>query len=76
MVKESAKKILEHYGIGSIDSLKPTAHKPLSQAEQEYADALISISEKYGKFADRDEKGIWVGYVIEKQNDNGPNNSF
>lgn len=70
MVKKHIENMLAHYGIGNVGELKGEAKQPLHPAEQEYADALVSISEKYGKFADRDEKGIWVGYVIEKENDN------
>ena len=42
----------------------------LSPAEQEFAEAMHSIVEKYGKLSDYDENGIWVGYVNKSQNDN------
>jgi hypothetical protein len=41
----------------------------LHPAEQELADALLSIVGKHGKLADRDEKGIWVGYEGPEEND-------
>jgi hypothetical protein len=39
-------------------------------AEQEFADALIGIANKYGKLANDDGNGIWVGYVSPEENDN------
>jgi len=42
----------------------------LPPAEQEFADSLLSIVSKYGKLADRDKNGIWVGYQSSAQNDN------
>lgn len=42
----------------------------LPPAEQEFADSLLSIASKYGKLADRDENGIWVGYQTAAQNEN------
>lgn len=39
-------------------------------AEQEYVDALIGIAQKWGKLADNDENGIWVGYESAKDNEN------
>lgn len=41
----------------------------LHPAEKQLADALLSIVNKYGKLADRDEKGIWVGYESPEEND-------
>lgn len=76
MVNKNVSHILKHYGIGNTESLKsePTSiagkKYKLAPAEQEFADSLISITQKYGKLADRDKNGIWVGYVSEDQNDN------
>lgn len=44
--------------------------KKLPQPEQEYVNALLNITKKYGKLADKDGKGIWVGYVGPEENDN------
>lgn len=41
----------------------------LSPAEKEFADSLLSIAAKYGKLADGDENGIWVGYEGPEEND-------
>jgi hypothetical protein len=41
----------------------------LHPAEKQLADALLAIVKKYGKLADRDEKGIWVGYESPEEND-------
>jgi hypothetical protein len=37
--------------------------------EQELADALISITEKYGKF-NEDDTGVWAGYTPADENEN------
>lgn len=42
----------------------------LAPAEQEYADSMLRIVAKYGKLADYDDNGIWVGYVEKEDNDN------
>lgn len=42
---------------------------PLAEAEQKFADALLDIVEEYGKLADGDEKGIWVGYESASENE-------
>ena len=49
--------------------VKNTNHK-LAPAEQEFADALMSIAKKYGKLSNGDGNGIWVGYVDAADNDN------
>jgi hypothetical protein len=57
--------------MSGIENLKASAKGlKLAPAEQEYADALTSIADKYGKLSDYDENGIWVGYVKTSQNDN------
>ena len=42
----------------------------MAAAEREFANALLSIAQKYGKLSDNDGNGIWVGYVPEEENDN------
>jgi hypothetical protein len=42
----------------------------LAPAEQEFANTLDYIAEKYGKLSDNDNNGIWVGYVPPEKNDN------
>lgn len=42
----------------------------LPAPEQMYADSMLNIVAQYGKLADRDGKGIWVGYVSAEDNDN------
>jgi hypothetical protein len=42
----------------------------LPPAEQEFANALMSIAKKYGKLSNGDGNGIWVGYVTQSENDN------
>jgi hypothetical protein len=42
----------------------------LPPAEQEFANALMSIAKKYGKLSNGDGNGIWVGYVPQSENDN------
>jgi hypothetical protein len=42
----------------------------LPPAEQEFANALMGIAKKYGKLANGDGNGIWVGYVPASENDN------
>lgn len=42
----------------------------LPAAEQEFANALMSIAKKYGKLSNGDGNGIWVGYVEASEDDN------
>jgi len=37
--------------------------------EQELADALVSITKKYGKF-NEDDTGVWAGYIPAAENQN------
>lgn len=46
--------------------------KKLAPAEQEYVNAMLTIVSKYGKLANGDGNGIWVGYVSGTENDNLP----
>ncbi len=51
------------------EMVKNTDYK-LAPAEQEFANALMSIAKKYGKLSNGDGNGIWVGYVDAADNDN------
>lgn len=42
----------------------------LPPAEQEFANSLLRIAKKYGKLANGDGNGIWVGYVSASENEN------
>lgn len=44
--------------------------KKLAPAESEYVNAMIGIVAKYGKLANSDGNGIWVGYEPGIENDN------
>lgn len=41
----------------------------LAPAEAEYVESMFDIVEEYGKLADDDNNGIWVGYISAKDND-------
>ena len=41
----------------------------LAPAEAEYVESMFEIVEKYGKLADNDGNGIWVGYEPPAQNE-------
>jgi Pyruvate/2-oxoacid:ferredoxin oxidoreductase delta subunit len=41
----------------------------LAPAEAEYVESMFEIVEKYGKLADNDKNGIWVGYEPPAQNE-------
>lgn len=40
----------------------------LAPAEEDYVEAMLEIVSEYGKLADNDGNGIWVGYVPAAQN--------
>lgn len=40
----------------------------LAPAEEDYVEAMFEIVSEYGKLADNDGNGIWVGYVSAMQN--------
>jgi hypothetical protein len=46
-----------------------TAAGTIVPEEQELADALVAIAEKYGKFND-DDTGVWAGYESASENEN------
>lgn len=50
-----------------IDSLIATAGIVVAE-ERELAEALIGITEKYGKF-NEDDTGVWAGYTNAADND-------
>lgn len=50
--------------------IKANSEKTYHPAEKQFIDAMQSIVSKYGKLEDQDKKGIWVGYVAAKENDN------
>ena len=41
----------------------------LAPAEAEYVESMFEIVEEYGKLADNDGNGIWVGYEPASQNE-------
>ncbi len=45
----------------------PPYHPP---AEKEFISAMQSIAIRFGKLADKDENGIWVGYESRAKNEN------
>jgi hypothetical protein len=42
----------------------------LYPAEKMYVDSMYEIVDKYGKLADNDNNGIWVGYMSPAENEN------
>lgn len=42
----------------------------LYPAEKKYVDSMYEIVDEYGKLADNDDNGIWVGYMSPAQNVN------
>lgn len=42
---------------------------PLAEPEQKYVESMLEIVSEYGKLADNDGKGIWVGYESAEMND-------
>lgn len=57
-------------GVKKSDHTMDMTKVKMSAAEREFANALLSIAQKYGKLSDNDGNGIWVGYVPEEENDN------
>jgi hypothetical protein len=53
-----------------VAEMLEAAQYKLAPAEQEFVNALRNIAKKYGKLADKDKNGIWVGYVPESENEN------
>lgn len=50
----------EEYGMTNKVKLAP--------AEAKYVEAMFDIVEEFGKLADGDDNGIWVGYVPASEN--------
>lgn len=72
-VKYQARKIEEinkKAGMKKSDHAMDMTKVKMAAAEREFANALLSIAQKYGKLSDNDGNGIWVGYVPEEENDN------
>jgi len=42
----------------------------LAPAEADYVESFFDIVKEYGKLADNDNNGIWVGYVPASKNEN------
>jgi len=42
----------------------------LAPAEADYVESMFEIVEEYGKLADNDDNGIWVGYMSPSENEN------
>ena len=45
-------------------------HIKLAPAEEDYVESMHEIAKEYGKLADDDGNGIWVGYVPARKNEN------
>lgn len=54
------------------EAIDPTSVKPpyYPPAEKEFISAMQMIALRFGKLADNDGNGIYVGYVDKKDNDN------
>ena len=53
-----------------LEDLEHQEAATLPAPELEFANALLGIAAKYGKLANNDGKGIWVGYTPAAENDN------
>jgi len=42
----------------------------LAPAEEDYVESMFEIVDEYGKLADNDDNGIWVGYMSSSENEN------
>lgn len=60
----------EEHEEGYTDSPHMKNNVKLAPAEEDYVEALYKIVSEYGKLADNDGNGIWVGYVPASKNDN------
>ena len=66
-VDEAASYVTAENEKASRESL--TAAGYMVPEEQEFAKALLEITQKYGKF-NADDSGVWAGYTSAKENDN------
>jgi len=57
----------EEHEVADPTSVKPPYYPP---AEKEFISAMQTIALRFGKLADNDGNGIYVGYVDKKDNDN------
>jgi hypothetical protein len=62
----------DHKEYMASEALDPTSVKPpyYAPAEKEFISAMQTIALRFGKLADNDDNGIWVGYVNRENNDN------
>lgn len=60
----------EEHENGYAESPHMKNNVKLAPAEEDYVEALYEIVSEYGKLADNDGNGIWVGYVPASKNDN------
>jgi hypothetical protein len=58
----------EEHEEGYEDSPHMKNNVKLAPAEEDFVEALYEIVKEYGKLADNDGNGIWVGYVPASQN--------
>ena len=58
----------EEHEEGYIDSPHMKNNVKLAPAEEDFVEALYEIVSEYGKLADDDGNGIWVGYVPASEN--------
>jgi len=58
----------EKHGEGYTDSPHMKNNVKLAPAEAKYVEALHKIVEEFGKLADDDGNGIYVGYIPASQN--------
>jgi hypothetical protein len=53
-----------------LDKLAGELMDSMAEPEKEFVRAMSEIVAKYGKLANNDGKGIWVGYIEADDNDN------
>jgi len=58
----------EEHEEGYSDSPHMKNNVKLAPAEEDFVEALYEIVKEYGKLADNDGNGIWVGYVPASEN--------
>lgn len=56
-----------------IDKIAGELMDTMPQPEKEFVSAMMDIVSRHGKLANDDGKGIWVGYIEAKYNDNAEN---
>ena len=53
-----------------LDKLAVELMDTMPEPEREFVRAMSDIVERYGKLANNDGKGIWVGYIEADDNEN------